>query len=72
MAALDPAALDLEADDPLVGMAEDEIALVGLGAGDIVAVHDARRVIGLPLLGQAVAHGLEHPPLGPALELLLE
>ena len=72
VAALDPSALDLEADDPLVGMTEDEVALVVLGAMGVVAVDDARGVEDLPVVGQAVAQGGEDLALRLALEVFLE
>jgi hypothetical protein len=48
VAALDPAALDLERDDPLLGMGEHEVALVVLRAGGVVAKDHARGVEDLP------------------------
>jgi len=72
VAALDPATLDLERDDPLLGMGEHEVALVVLRAGGVVAKDHARGVEDLPLVREAVAQGGEHLPLPRALELLLE
>jgi hypothetical protein len=70
--ALDPAALDLERDDPLLRVREHEVALVVLRAGGVVAQDHARGVEDLPFVGEAVAQGGEHLPLPRALELLLE
>ena len=72
VAALDPATLDLERDDPLLRVREHEVALVVLRAGGMVAKDDARGVEDLPLVREAVAQCGEHLPLPRALELLLE
>ena len=53
--ALQAAALDLEADDPAIGMTQNEVTLVVARALRVVAVDHARRVKDRPLVGELVA-----------------
>ena len=70
--ALQAAALDLQADDPAIGMTQNEVALVVTRPLGMIAVDHAGRVKHRPLVGELIAQGLEHLALGLALEVLLE
>lgn len=69
---LDPSALDLEADDPSLGVTQDEVTLVVPCALGVVAVDHARRVKDRPFVGELVTQRLEDLALGVALEVLVE
>src|SRR6478672_3048422 len=57
--ALDPAALDLERDDPLVRVAEDEVGLVVVRTVSTVTDDHAGGMEDLPLLGKLGAERIE-------------
>ena len=70
--AFDPSALDLETDDPPLGVTQDEVTLVIARSLGVVAVDDARRVKDRPLVRELVTQSLEDLALGGALEILVE
>jgi len=67
--ALDPPALDLEAEDRLLRVGEDEVDLALGRALGVVARHPADGVEDVPGVLEAVAQRLEHARLAPALDV---
>ncbi len=72
VSALEIATLDLDADDPVLGMGDDEVDLPVLGARARVTPHPADRVKHLPLVAEPVAQRVEDLDLAEALDVVLE